>query len=152
MSLTKQEKLGVMNFMVSVLAIIVLKYFFLPSGEAITAENLLPLATYIIIALLIINIVVWFLLLRYFQVSKQNKRLFIYEILFLLSLIGLFVGLYFNLFPEIVLQHMLTGIGIFLIIQLVLGILFAYSIDRIPLKPIQGQSKAKLNSQKKQHE
>ncbi|WNY24889.1 hypothetical protein [Methanolapillus millepedarum] len=152
MSMTKQEKLGVMNFMVGILAIITLKYFFLPSETPVTAENLLPLATYIIAALLVINIVVWFILLRYFQVTKKNTWLFVYEILFLLSLVALYAGLYFDLFPEIVLKHLLSGAGLFLVVQLLLGVFFSYSIVALPLKPLSGQSKAKMNSQKQKQQ
>ncbi|WP_338099460.1 hypothetical protein [Methanolapillus africanus] len=152
MSMSKQEKLGVMNFMLDILVIITLKYFFLPADMAVTSENLLPLAGYIIIALVAINVVVWFILLRYFQISKKNTWLFVYEILFVLSLIVLYGGLYFNLFPEMILKHLLSGVGLFLIVQLILGVFFSYSIFGIPLKPTPGQSKAKANSQKRAKE
>ena len=137
MSLTKQEKLGTGNFIVTVLAIILMKYlsFFIPEFPNVeNAGGLLTFSIVTIIAVLIIHAITWVLLLRYFNIEKIKSKLIIYEILFLLSLAVLLAEAKFGILPAVIAENLLTGIGIFLIIQMLLSVIFSIFISKVPSK------------------
>lgn len=141
MSLSKQEKLGIVNFILTVIAIILIKYLslyipWLPTGADGTVE-IVPLAITTIIAVLAIHTITWIILWRYFDVAEEKnskKLLIIYEILFLLSLAVLYISAAFDFLPESVTENMLAGIGLFIIIQMALSIFFTYAVSKIPTK------------------
>jgi len=140
--MTKQEKLGTVNFISTVLAIILIKYLsmFIPwiPIDANGAIDMLSLALVTIIAVLVVHVICWALLTIYFDI-KSNKsirnKLIIYEILFLTTLFVLYGGLaYPDIFPIFMTNNLLTGIGFFLIVQMALSIFYSYSISKIPKK------------------
>lgn len=142
MSMTKQEKLGTANFILTVLAIILIKYLSLYIPWIPTDENgaieLLPLALVTIVAVLIVHVICWALLWIYFDV-KSNKsirnKLIVYEVLFLATIIVLYAGFQFpGLLPQVITDNLLTGIGLFLIAQMVLSIFYTYAVSKIPKK------------------
>jgi hypothetical protein len=137
MSLTKQEKLGTGNFIVTVLAIISMKYLSLFIPEFPNIEDvggLLIFSIVMIVAILIIHAATWVLLLRYFNIEKIKSKLIIYEILFLLSLAVLYAEAKYGILPAAIAENLLTGIGIFLIIQMLISIIFTILISKIPSK------------------
>jgi len=139
MSLSKQEKLGIVNFILTVIAIILIKYLsiyipWLPTAADGTVE-LVSLAIVTILAVLVIHASTWIILVRYFNIGAApagKKMLMIYEALFLLSLAVLYIGVAFDYLPESVSANLLTGIGLFIIIQMALSIFFTFSIAKIP--------------------
>lgn len=141
MSLTKQEKLGIVNFILTVIAIILIKYLsmyipWLPTASDGTAE-LAPLAITTIIAVLAIHAITWVILWRYFDVNEEKnskKLLVIYEILFLISIVVLYVSAAFDFLPAFLNENMLSGIGLFIIIQMALSIFFTYAVSKIPAR------------------
>ena len=137
MSLTKQEKLGTGNFIVTVLAIISMKYLslFIPEFPNIEdADGVLIFSIVTIIAVLIIHAATWVLLLRYFNIEKSKTKLIIYEIFFLLSLAVLYAEAKYGILPATISENLLTGIGIFIIIQMALSVLFTVFISKVPSK------------------
>jgi len=137
MSLTKQEKLGTGNFIVTVLAIISMKYLslYIPGFPNIEdVGGLLIFSIVMIIAVLIIHTATWVLLLRYFNIEKIKSKLMIYEILFLLSLAILYAEANYGILPTAIAENLLTGIGIFLLIQMLLSVIFTIIISKVPSK------------------
>jgi len=142
MSMTKQEKLGTVNFILTVLAIIFIKYLamyipLIPSNADGTI-NLLSLALVTIVAVLAVHVICWALLSTYFDLKSDKNirnKLIVYEILFLTTLVLLYTGLaYPGMLPEFIENNLLTGIGLFLISQMVVSIIYTYSISKIPQK------------------
>ncbi|MDR2944971.1 MAG: hypothetical protein LBU81_07855 [Methanosarcinales archaeon] len=141
MSLSKQEKLGIVNFILTVIAIILIKYLsmyipWLPTASDGTAE-IVPLAITTIIAVLTIHLITWVLLQRYFSLSEEKtgkKLLVIYETLFLFSLVVLYISAADDFLPIFINENMLSGIGLFIIIQMALSIFLTYIISKIPAK------------------
>lgn len=141
MSLSKQEKLGIVNFILTVVAIILIKYLsmyvpWLPTAPDGTTD-IVSLAIITIIAVLAIHAITWIILLRYFDINdnkKSKNMLIIYEIVFLLSIIVLYVSTAYNFLPAFINENMLNGIGLFLIIQMVLSIFYTFAISKIPTK------------------
>ena len=137
MSLTKQEKLGTGNFIATVLAIISMKYLslFIPEFPNIEdAGGLLTFSIVMIIAVLIIHAATWVLLLRYFDIEKIKSQLIIYESFFILSLAILLAEAKYEILPTVIAENLLTGIGIFLIIQMLLSVIFTIFISKTPSK------------------
>ena len=138
MSLTKQEKLGTANFILTILSIISVKYLFLFVPDMPTtadAEGQLIFSIVTIIAVLIIHAITWVLLLRYFSIEKKNKtKLIVYEILFLISIAALYAETKYEIFPEVIAENLLTGIGIFIILQMLLSILLTFIISKIRIQ------------------
>ena len=139
MSLTKQEKLGTGNFIVTVLAIISMKYLSFLIPEFPNAEEIGGLLTFsivMIVAVLIIHTSTWVLLLRYFNIeaNKLKLKLMIYEILFLLSLVVLYAEAKYGILPTVIAENMLTGIGLFIIVQMLLSVFFTIIISKVPSK------------------
>ena len=139
MSLSKQEKLGIVNFILTVIAIILIKYLsiyvpWLPT----TADGFVEpvsMAIVTILAVLVIHASTWIILLRYFNIGvapNSKKMLIVYEVLFLLSLAVLYIGVAFDYLPTFVSENLLAGIGLFIISQMAVSILFTFSIAKIP--------------------
>lgn len=139
MSLSKQEKLGIVNFILTVIAIILIKYLsmyvpWLPTTPDGMPE-IVPLAIITIIAVLVIHAITWVILLRYFNINdneKNKKMLIVYEIIFLLSIVVLYTSVAFDFLPVFISENMLDGIGIFIIIQMALSIFYTFIISKIP--------------------
>ncbi|MDL2261575.1 hypothetical protein LJC08_05035 [Methanimicrococcus sp. OttesenSCG-928-J09] len=141
MSLSKQEKLGIVNFILTIVAIILIKYLsmyvpWLPTAPDGTTD-IVSLAIITIIAVLVIHAITWVILLRYFNINdnKKSKNMLIaYEAAFLLSIVLLYTSVQFDFMPEFLSENMLSGIGIFIIIQMILSMFFTYAISKIPSK------------------
>lgn len=141
MSLSKQEKLGIVNFILTVIAIILIKYLsiyipWLPAASDGTVE-IVPLAITTIIAVLAIHVITWIILWRYFDINadKKSKNLLIaYEVLFLLSIVVLYVSVAFDFLPAFLSENMLSGIGLFIILQMAISMFFTYAVSKIPAK------------------
>ncbi len=141
MSLSKQEKLGIVNFILTVIVIILIKYLsmyipWLPAASDGTVE-IVPLAITTIIAVLAIHVITWVILWRYFNINenKNSKNLLIiYEVLFLISIVVLYISAAFDFLPAFINENMLSGIGLFIIIQMALSIFFTYAVSKIPAK------------------
>ncbi|MBZ3935918.1 hypothetical protein [Methanimicrococcus blatticola] len=141
MSLSKQEKLGIVNFILTIVAIILIKYLsmyipWLPTAADGTVE-IVPLAITTIIAVLAIHAITWIILVRYFNINKEKNSktvLIIYEILFLLSIVVLYISVAYDFLPAFLSENMLSGIGLFIIIQMALSIFFTYAVSKIPTK------------------
>ena len=139
MGLSKQEKLGIVNFILTVIAIILIKYLtiyisWLPTAADGSVE-LASLAIITILAVLVIHAATWVVLSRYFNINAQpnsKKMLAVYEILFLISLAVLYIGSAYDYLPEFVNENLLTGIGLFIISQMALSMFFTYIISKIP--------------------
>ncbi|WP_316558035.1 hypothetical protein [Methanimicrococcus hongohii] len=139
--MTKQEKLGIVNFILTIVAIILIKYLsmyipWLPTASDGTVE-MIPLAVVTIIAVLIIHAATWIILWRYFDIAAEKNSkimLIVYEVLFLLSLAVLYVSAAYDFLPEFISKNMMAGIGLFVIIQMALSIFFTYSISKMPMK------------------
>ena len=139
MGLSKQEKLGIVNFILTVIAIILIKYLtiyvsWLPTAADGSVE-LASLAILTILAVLVIHAATWVVLSRYFNINAQpnsKKMLAVYEILFLISLAVLYIGSAYDYLPEFVNENLLTGIGLFIISQMALSMFFTYIISKIP--------------------
>ncbi|MCL2550231.1 MAG: hypothetical protein FWE78_04825 [Methanimicrococcus sp.] len=144
MSMTKQEKLGTVNFILTVLAIILIKYLsmfvpWIPTGADGTID-MMSLALVTIVAVLVVHVICWALLTIYFDIKSDKSvrnKLIIYEILFAATLFVLYGGLaYPGMFPEFIENNLLTGIGLFLIAQMLISIFYTYSISKIPQKTL----------------
>ncbi|WNY28441.1 hypothetical protein MmiEs2_06270 [Methanimicrococcus stummii] len=141
MSLSKQEKLGIVNFILTIVAIILIKYLsmyipWLPTAPDGSTE-IVSLAIITIIAVLIIHAATWVILSRYFDINadqNSKKMLIIYEILFLISIVVLYINAAYDFLPAFINENMLAGIGLFIIIQMALSIFFTYSISKMPTK------------------
>ena len=139
MGLSKQEKLGIVNFILTVIAIILIKYLtiyvsWLPTAADGSVE-LASLAIITILAVLVIHAATWVVLSRYFNINAQpssKKMLAVYEILFLISLAVLYIGSAYDYLPEFINENLLTGIGLFIISQMALSMFFTYIISKIP--------------------
>jgi len=137
MSMTKQEKLGTGNFIVTILAIISMKYLslYIPGFPNIEdVGGLLTFSIVMIVAVLIIHTITWVLLLRYFNIEEIKSKLIIYEILFLLSLVIIYAEAKYGVLPAVIAENLLTGVGIFIIIQMALSVLFTIFISKISSK------------------
>lgn len=141
MSLSKQEKLGIVNFILTVIAIILIKYLslyvpWLPTAPDGTVE-IVSLAVVTIVAVLAIHAVTWILLWRYFDLRaapKSKTLLVLYEVLFLVSIVVLYIAVAYDFLPPFIGENMLSGIGLFIIIQMALSIFFTYAIAAVPKK------------------
>ena len=137
MSMTKQEKLGTGNFIITILAIISMKYLslYIPGFPNIEdVGGLLTFSIVMIVAVLIIHTITWVLLLRYFNIEEIKSKLIIYEILFLLSLVIIYAEAKYGVLPAVIAENLLTGVGIFIIIQMALSVLFTIFISKISSK------------------
>jgi len=137
MSMTKQEKLGTGNFIVTILAIISMKYLslYIPGFPNIEdVGGLLTFSIVMIVAVLIIHTITWVLLLRYFNIEEIKSKLIIYEILFLLSLVIIYAEAKYGVLPAVIAENLLTGVGIFIIIQMALSVLFTIFISKVSSK------------------
>lgn len=138
--LSKQEKLGIVNFILTVIAIILIKYLsiyipWLPTASDGSVE-IIPFVTITIIAVLFVHIITWILLARYFTADTKNskKMLFVYEIVFLSSLVFLYISTVYDFIPEFIRQNMLAGIGLFIIMQMVISLFFTQIVSKIQTK------------------
>ena len=137
MSMTKQEKLGTGNFIITILAIISMKYLslYIPGFPNIEdVGGLLTFSIVMIVAVLIIHTITWVLLLRYFNIEEIKSKLIIYEILFLLSLVIIYAEAKYGVLPAVIAENLLTGVGIFIIIQMALSVLFTIFISKVSSK------------------
>ncbi|MDV0446135.1 hypothetical protein MmiAt1_17520 [Methanimicrococcus sp. At1] len=141
MSLSKQEKLGIVNFILTIISIILIKYLsmyvpWLPAAPDGTPDPV-SLAIITILAVLAIHAATWIMLWRYFNISanKNSKSmLIVYEVLFLVSIVLMYVSTAYDFLPTFITENMLSGIGLFLIIQMALSMFFTYAIAKIPLR------------------
>lgn len=140
LSLLKQEKLGIFNFILTVIAIIFIRYLslyvpWLPAAPDGSVE-IIPFVTLTIIAVLFVHIITWILLTRYFatKTKSNQKMLLLYEILFLFSLLFLYISAAYDFLPDILRENMLDGIGLFIISQMIISMFFTFIVSKIETK------------------